>query len=148
MRHPLPAIATPALLAVLLLSGCTAGTGGGAATGPAASGAPATQTTAEACAAAEDAVTGTVDAFQQIDPADPAAAAEAFSEMSASLETAAAAVSDSEVSQLLPRLQRGFSEAAEVMADIAGGDLGRVGDLSGPTGEITDAFGAFGELCR
>ncbi|RLK47845.1 hypothetical protein [Microbacterium telephonicum] len=148
MSSRLPLALTAAALGAVLLAGCTADPTAGSTSAPQSTTAPDTQTTADACAAVEDAVTGAVDAFQKVDPTDPQAAAQAFDDLASSLGTAADAVSDSEVGALLPRLQQDFATAAEVMGAVAGGDLGRVGDLQAPTADIQDAFGEFAALCR
>lgn len=145
--HRLP-YGLAAVAVAVLLSGCTAAPGGGAATTGGDSGSTGTLTTSQACAAVSDAVSDAVDGFQRIDPADPTAAGEAFDDLAASLADAAAAVPQGEVGALLPRLQRDFAQAAEIMAAIAGGDLGRVADLQQPTQDIQDAFGEFAALCR
>ncbi|MCT9818861.1 hypothetical protein N3K63_01030 [Microbacterium sp. W1N] len=146
MKLRLPLLLAATAVTAALLTGCTADQNGSASGGAGGAG-DGGQSTADACASVGAAVTAAVDGFQKIDPTDPAAAAESFDEMAASLGEAGDAVSNSEVGALLPRLQQDFAEAADVMGAVAGGDLGRVGDLQQPAQDIQDAFGEFAALC-
>lgn len=106
-----------------------------------------TQSVAEACAAVGDAVGDAVTRFQEVDPTDPAASAEALAGMAAGLEAAADAVSNADVAAIVDPLTTAVASAAEIMTAIAAGDLTRVPQLQGPATEIQQSFTRFAELC-
>jgi len=105
------------------------------------------ESVATACAAVEGAVQDAVADFQQIDPADPQAAAAALGALATDVGTAAADVANDEIAVILPRLQSGLEDAATLMREIADGDLGKVAELQGPAREVQDAFEEFATLC-
>lgn len=149
-RRPalLSALAAAALL--LTLTACT-GTpsstesGGGSDTGG--PGGSPDQSVAEACATVNDTLTDAAAGLQQIDPADPGAATTTLHGIADGIGEAADAISNAEVSALLPDLESAFQAAADSMAALAAGDATRAAELNTAIGEVQSSITEFTELC-
>ncbi|WP_322409707.1 hypothetical protein [Microbacterium invictum] len=152
------AIGTLSLLAVLGLAGCTglptaapaedtAASQGSSDEGSSDASGDGGQTTEDACLLISDSITEATTEFQEASADDPGAVAEAARAAADSLASAASQVTNDEIAALLPELQDMFTQTAEVMDAVAGGDVSQIGDAA----EIGESFQVtvtkFQELC-
>lgn len=148
-RH---ALGTLALLAALVVTGCTASPAPASTTSPATA-SPADETgdggqsTADACAIVAESVDSAIAAFASASPDDPAAVISALQAASRELVTVSERVTNDDVAALLPPLRDMFGEASEAMKAVADGDLARVADVSRLSGAFQEAASAYQELC-
>lgn len=127
------------LAGTLALAGCAAGTG----TAPTAS----AQDVGAACAAVRENVADAAERLTQLDVTDPQATARVMGDVAASLSDAAGEIDNPEIAGLLPKLQTGFTHAADALGAIASGDLTQLAALQSATAGIQESFAAFTKLC-
>lgn len=140
-----PRIALPAVLmaVVVVLTGCSGA--GSAPASPSVTGG--TQSVSAACDVVRSSVADAAEQLQSLDASDPQASISAMSGVAAELGDAIGAVDNADVAAVLPGLQAGFSQAAEVLQAIAGGDLSKLPALQQATSDIQASFADFAELC-
>lgn len=132
---------TVAAVALFALTGCTAGDAdGGDAT-------PSNQSVEDACTQVDDVMTEATAGLQEIDPSDPATAAEALRTIADGMGDAATEVTNEEVSGILPDLQTAFSSAAESMEAVAAGDTERATELNTALTDVQGSIESYTELC-
>lgn len=139
MRARLAAAAGVATL-LILLTGCT----GSPLSEPTSRGA--SSSAADACAAVTAGIQDAAIELQNLDVTDPQASAVTLRGAAERL-AAAAAVGNDDIAALLPPLQSGFADAADILQAIAGGDLGRLAALQEATARIQTALAAFADVC-
>ncbi|GAA3896874.1 hypothetical protein [Microbacterium invictum] len=105
------------------------------------------QSVASACGEVSEAVADAVAALGQVDPADPAAAADAIAEVGERLHTASDSVTNSDVAALLPGMQDDLAAIGAALVAIAGGDLSQSAALAAPIASMQKSFSRFRELC-
>lgn len=141
MNRRLTTLAVTAV-ALFALTGCT---GGGE---PAGGASPTSEQSVEdACTQVNDVMTEATQGIQEIDPSDPAAAASALRTISDGMGEAAGAVTNEEVSGILPDLQTAFSSAAESMEAVAAGDTDRATELTTALSDVQGSIDTYTELC-
>lgn len=139
----------PAALALgvlLLLSACT-----GAPSAPSSARADAHgdegQSTADACAIVQESIDEATGAFAGASPDDPAAVVEALRSASTRLGEVAPRVTNDEVAALLTPLGNMFTQAAESMEALAGGDVSRMAEIAELSTSFQESAAAYQELC-
>jgi hypothetical protein len=148
--------ATLGTVAVLGLAGCTAGPTGTTATQSGASQSGGSQTqdetgdggqsTADACALVQETISEATDEFDS-GAEDPAAVVDAMNAAAEKLSGVASQVTNDEVAALLPSLQDMFTQAGEVMAAVADGDMSKVEDLTELGTNFQETSETFQEIC-
>ena len=68
-------------------------------------------------------------------------------EGAAAVAHAAGEIDNPEIAGLLPKLQTGFTHAADALGAIASGDLTQLAALQSATAGIQESFAAFAKLC-
>lgn len=133
-----------ALLALPLVLGLTACDDTGA---PEPDRSSPSQSVSAACAAVDESVADAVAALAAVDPADPAAAADAIAEVATHLETASAGVVNPTVAALLPAMQDDLDAIGAALTAIAAGDLSQSAELAAPIAGMQKSFARFREAC-
>lgn len=140
MNRRLTALTVTAV-ALFALTGCTAGNADGG------DAAPSNQSVEDACTQVDDVMTEATAGLQEIDPSDPATAAEALRTIADGMGDAATEVTNEEVSGILPDLQTAFSSAAESMEAVAAGDTERATELNTALTDVRGSIESYTELC-
>lgn len=138
-----PARALLPLAITLLLAGCVGP--GEDATSP--SPTDSAQSVEVACDVVRSSVADAATQLQQLDVTDPEASVAAISGVAEEIGQAMAAVQNADVAAILPGLQSGFAQAAEVLQAIGGGDLSKLPALQQATSDIQSALADFAALC-
>jgi len=134
---PARALAAVALgAATLLLGSCGAIGEGGA-----------VHASAESCAAVTDGIDEALTAFQQVDSADPAAAAASVEDLAARLAEVRAGIDDEALTAVVGDLEAEAAALADALEAINGGDLARATDLAAATDGIRRSVTEFTRLC-
>jgi len=133
-------------LAAVALAGLTACTGLPA--GPdSTEGGEGSQTTVEACAIVQDAISDATAEFEDVEPADQGALVDAMQAAAQSLGEVSSQISDEDVAAIVPSLQEMFEQVADATAAVVAGDASALADLEGTAADFRETTERFQELC-